>query len=339
MSITDPQLICTHPFSWFEIHQHGDVFLCCPAWLKRPIGNLLQTPVADIWNSPVAQEIRKTIHNRSFHNCSKLRCPFLADSLSPVQPLVAVTEQRIKRALETRAAHLDFPPTRLNLCFDHSCNLACPSCRSARQVATGSARDKAQRISEIICAELLPQAEEVTMSGYGDPFASPAYLAILQQLNTSSGEIPRLRLHSNGQLWTRQRWEQLPRLHDRVKEAEISIDAASAATYAVNRPGGSYEQLLDNLAYLAEQPFPLTLSMVVQQNNFREIPLLVELATRFKARVYLSRLVNWGTFAKAEFTRRAVHLPTHPEHQQLVSLLREYRHRPQLNLGNLLPLL
>ena len=339
MSISDPQIICTRPFTWFEVHEQGDVFLCCPAWLKRPIGNLLSAPVASIWNGPVAQEIRKTIHNRSFHNCSKARCPFLTSIVSPVQPLAAVTEQRIKVALEEKAAHLDFPPTRLNLCFDHSCNLACPSCRPQRQVATGNARDKAQRISEIICAELLPQAKEVTMSGYGDPFSGPAYLAILEQLNARTKDIPKLRLHSNGQLWTRQRWERLPRLHDRVKEAEISMDAATAATYAVNRPGGSFTQLLDNLAYLAEQPFPLTLSMVVQQNNFREIPLLVELATSLNAHVYLSRLVNWGTFAKAEFTRRAVHLPTHPEHQQLVALLREYLNRPQINLGNLLPLL
>jgi len=31
--------------------------------------------------------------------------------------------------LASGAPHLPFGPRRLNLCFDRSCNLACPSCR------------------------------------------------------------------------------------------------------------------------------------------------------------------------------------------------------------------
>ncbi len=65
LTIAAQQQICTRPFEWFEVPPDGSVFLCCPAWLKRSIGNLLQQSIYEIWNGPVAQEIRKSIFNGS----------------------------------------------------------------------------------------------------------------------------------------------------------------------------------------------------------------------------------------------------------------------------------
>ena len=75
--------------------------------------------------------------------------------------------------------------------------------------------------------------------------------------------------------------------------------------------------------------------MVVQQNNWREIPQLLELAKKYRARTYLSQLVNWGTFSKDEYQRRAVHLPGHSEHSTLKKLLAETGQTRLLELGNL----
>ena len=84
MSRSKQSYTCSRPFQWCEVHPDGSVFLCCPAWLKRPIGNLLQQPIEKIWNGAVAQEIRKSILNGSFHNCSKKRCPYLQEKSGPV---------------------------------------------------------------------------------------------------------------------------------------------------------------------------------------------------------------------------------------------------------------
>jgi MoaA/NifB/PqqE/SkfB family radical SAM enzyme len=326
--------ICSRPFEWCEIHPDGSVFFCCPAWLKRSIGNLLQQPIAEIWNGPVAQEIRKSILNGSFHNCSSKGCPHLNEKSRPVQKREALVTGKVQRAINTRAAQLGFLPTQLNLCFDQSCNLACPSCRGEFMQASGAALEQTERIAAIIHNELLPEAETVTLSGFGDPFGSPTYRKLLQGLNRN--DFPRLRavrLHSNGQLLTAQMWTLLPELQPLISELEISIDAANAATYGLNRPGGDFEKLLENLDFLSQQECRLSLSMVVQQNNLREIPQLVRLAEGYNARVYLSRLVNWGTFTRKEFQQRAVALPQHPEHAECRQLLRRFFDLPRVDLG------
>ncbi len=333
------QLTCTRPYEWFEIHRHGSVFLCCPAWLKRPIGNLLEKPLSNIWNSPTARELRKSVKNGSFHNCSKSRCPFLLAHRQPVQQLNKIAKAEIREALAAPTSELSYSPQKLNLCFDLRCNLACPSCRQHHLIMNPQEQLQIEKITAIVKEQLLPFATEVTMSGFGDPFVSPAYLEILASLNAQGAEGAKLRLHSNGQLWTEQRWQQFNNLHQRVSAAEISVDAATAATYQSNRPGGSFEKLLINLKYLARQPFRLTLSMVVQNNNFIEIPRFVELAASLNTGVYLSQLVNWGTFTKTDFLARAVHLPGHPRHYELTHILRQVEHLPGVDIGNLQPLI
>ncbi len=340
MTISDQQRICTRPFEWAEIHPDGSVFLCCPAWLKRPAGNLLRQPVAEIWNGPVAQELRKSILNGSFHNCNKRRCPHLLETTPPVQALAQLPPGPVRQALSRSAAQLEYLPRQLNLCFDHSCSLACPSCRGKIQQASGAEREQAERIAAIFTDQLLPGAETVTLSGFGDPFGSPTYLDILRRLNRLDyPQLRAVRLHSNGQLLNERMWQSLPGLHPLLSEVEISIDAASAETYQRNRPGGDFATLLQNLDFISQLDCQLRLSMVVQENNWREIPQLLRLAQSLGAKLYLSRLVNWGTFSREEFQRRAVEAQNHPHHAELKGLLQRLGKKSGIDFGNLSGLL
>jgi len=336
LTLPEQKLICTRPFEWCEIHPGGDLFLCCPTWLKRPIGNILKQDIEQIWNSSVAREIRKSIFNHSFHNCHLKRCPFLSTTHAPVGTVETVMDQTVAQALINKCDRLSYLPKRLNLCFDHSCNLACPSCRPNKRQAVGTERECCRNIADRLIDQLFPQAEEITLSGFGDPFASPIYFSLLKRLNQYSGATA-LRLHTNGLLWTEKTWETLPNLHTCVREAEISIDAATAGTYAINRPGGSFSELLNNLDYLARQPFPLTFSMVVQSNNYHEIPAFVALAEQYDASVYFSQLINWGTFNRSEYSARAIHLADHPQHDQFRSLFNSVACLPRIKPGNLHP--
>lgn len=288
----------------------------------------------------MALEIRKTIFNGSFHNCNRKRCPHLNEKTRPLQKLVTLEEGQVRHALTTGGAQLNYLPKQLNLCFDHSCNLACPSCRQQRLQARGAAKEQAEQLPTIIRQQLLPTAETITLSGFGDPFGSPTYLQFLRQINRS--DLPHLqavRLHSNGQLLTAQLWNSLPELQSLITEVEISIDAAAAVTYQVNRPGGNFARLLENLDFLSQQACQLSLSMVVQKNNWEEIPQLIKLAEGFGARVYLSRLVNWGTFSREEFQQRAIDQPQHLEHKNFKKSLRHYSDMPLVDIGNLRPLI
>ncbi|PLX98179.1 MAG: hypothetical protein C0622_11875, partial [Desulfuromonas sp.] len=156
-------MICTRPFEWYEVHPDGSVFLCCPAWLKRPVGNLLTQSVEEIWNGARAREIRKTILNGSYHCCNSKRCPFLANGNGPVMLREAIADREVRLALENGLSTLPYRPKKLNLCFDHSCNIACPTCRTVKRQANGVELERARRIAELVLDQLIPNATEVTL--------------------------------------------------------------------------------------------------------------------------------------------------------------------------------
>lgn len=196
-----------------------------------------------------------------------------------------------------------------------------------------------EQLRQRVVTELLPVAETLVLAGHGDPFAAPSYRDILKCLDLSTA--PRLQavhLHTNGQLWTRQAWAELPNLHHLVRSAEISVDAASAETYAQIRRGGGFEKLLENLEFLAGLGIEVLLSCVVQAGNLHELEAFCDLAERFGFASYFSKLVNWGTFSRGDYTARAVHLAAHPRHPELLERLRRIACRPGVSLGNLAPL-
>ncbi len=71
-------------------------------------------------------------------------------------------------------------------------------------------------------------------------------------------------------------WSSIPAPTVLLSYADISIDASTPETYAVNRRGGRFEVLLRNLEFITSlrRDGPLTwlgINMVVQENNFEEM--------------------------------------------------------------------
>ncbi len=340
------RFFCAKPFEWFEVSHvggRGEVYLCCPSWLDKPIGNLGRQSVAEIWNGAEAGEIRRSILDGSFDYCNGSLCPYLQTRSGPVQPASEVTDERLLSALADGLRVLPWGPAKVICSYDRSCNLSCPSCRGETIVET-SARDELLEIQGKIERQALPEAEYLYITGSGDPFGSPVYRNWLRTMDVS--RMPRLdciHLHTNGLLWNRRMWDAIPPpTRSLIRSAEVSIDAATAATYAANRRGGDFRQLLRNLDFIAslrrEGPLGyLKISMVVQANNFREMPAFVDLGRRAAADVvYFSRLVDWGTFSDRELRERAVHLEGHARHRELIDLLRSPELAdPRVDAGNL----
>jgi sulfatase maturation enzyme AslB (radical SAM superfamily) len=328
------------------VSEKGEVFLCCPSWLDKPIGNLQHQSVEEIWNGAQAQEIRRSVLNGSLEYCNRSRCPFLQTVSGPVEDVTDVEDiedRDLRAAVKMGLAILPHGPREIICSYDKSCNLSCPSCRT--EVITESENE--QRILEIqnkIQNEALGDARLLYITGSGDPFGSPFYRKWLQTMNRADmPNLEEIRLHTNAQLLTPRMWGTIPQdIQQLVESVDISIDAATPETYAVNRRGGSFERLLKNLEYIStlRQSGPLGwvgISMVVQENNFMEMPDFVHLGRRFGFdTVYFSQLVNWGTFSEEEFSNRAIHLPTHPKHSEFVDLLEDgIFDEPLVHLGNL----
>ena len=344
------RLFCSKPFTWFEVstkganvQRKGDVYLCCPSWLDTSIGNLGEQSVEEIWNGENAQKIRQSILDGSFKYCDASKCAFLQTVSGPVQPIEEVEEESFKTVIEQNLTQLPYGPKEVICSYDSSCNLSCPSCRFEIFIETEN-EQQILSLEEKLRCQALKDATYLYITGSGDPFGSPYFRKWLQTMKKA--EMPNLqeiRLHTNAQLWTPGLWNSIPEeIRRLVSSAEISIDAARAETYSMNRRGGDFEKLLRNLEFISSllKNGPLksvTISMVVQENNFQEMPDFVRLGKRLGFDViYFSQLVNWGTFANKEYKRRAVHLPTHPRHSEFVDLLQNrVFEQPEIHLGNL----
>ena len=361
--IKKEQLFCSKPFKEFVVgsrryirslrHESrrffrpaGDVFMCC--WLKTPpIGNILYQAVDEVWNSEVAQETRRSILNSSFKYCDHTTCPYLQTITCEVQKTTAVKDEELKKVIKNNFTVLPYGPRKIECSYDRSCNLSCPSCRTKVINESGNEHD-ILTIQSKIENTAMKDCHALTISGSGDPFGSLYYRRLLQTMKRSN--MPRLTqilLHTNAQLWTREMWSTIPEdIQELVKSANISIDAARPETYSINRRGGSFETLLKNLEFISvlRKRGPLEhvkISMVVQNNNYMEMPEFVHFGKKYNFDVvYFSKLLNRGTCSNAEYLDRAIHLPDHPRNSEFIDILKnDIFHDPIVHLGNLRGLL
>lgn len=340
------RLFCSRPFEWFEVtnlNGRGEAYLCCPSWLDTPIGNLKDQSAEEIWNGKKAQEIRHSILDGSFKYCNRSRCPFLQTISGPVEKVQDVKDENFKEVIEKNLTILSYGPKKINCSYDQSCNISCPSCRTEIIIESKN-KQQIMKIQNKIQNEALKDADFLYITGSGDPFGSPFFRKWLQTMKKE--DMPNLKdihLHTNGLLWTPKMWGTISKdIQELITSTEISIDAATSETYSINRRGGIYEKLLENLEFIStlRKNGPLkfvTISMVVQENNFREMPDFVRLGKHFNFdTVYFSKISNWGTFSEKEFRNRAVCSPNHPKYSELVDLLKnEIFKEPVVYLGNL----
>lgn len=312
-----PKLFCKNPFEYFEVQESGNVFPCCPGLVPHPIGNVFKDTPEQIWNSATAKDIRRSILAGSFDYCVKEKCSWLQKET----PLKAVPQP------EYRRVRLTTKPRALVFSHDETCNLSCPSCRTEVIHRNAKQRERALYAQDQVVKWSQEEAHEYTVAAYGDPFSSPVYFNLLKQIDFTKNPRLKIKLQTNGLLFTPVSWGLLKNIHGRVSRLRVSVDAATSSTYAVLRRGGRFSVLLNNLQFMSElrkenKIERLELLFVVQKENFQEMPEFVELGKRFGCdEVRFQLLMDWGTFSLEQWTAKAVHLPQHPEHRSLLEML------------------
>jgi MoaA/NifB/PqqE/SkfB family radical SAM enzyme len=238
------------------------------------------------------------------------------------------------------------PAALVELGYDTTCNLACPSCRTELIVEKGDEQDANTRAIERVILPMLKTAKLVYLSAGGEAFASKHMRSVLSRLNRE--EYPQLQLHliTNAQLLTPQRWGAFPHLAKMIGILSVSIDAATAETYENLRRPGKWDVLLNNLEFIAGmrrtgEIRSLGINFVVQKDNFREVPDFVELGARLGAdTVWFQRVVNYGSYDEGTIADVDVSSPAHPEHAGLLEILRNPALRdPRINRDAFLYLL
>lgn len=320
-------LICMHPFYWYDVAWNKEVYLCCQGWLNKSVGNAIEQTPKEIWNSEDAKKIRTSVIDGSFKYCNKEHCPFLMNKTYPVKYVYEKEYNNLKKSIESN--NTSILPGLLNFGYDKTCNLTCPSCRKEVFVASKTEQDQYVNIANNTLAEFGESAELIYITGSGEPFASKHYFDLLTSNELLKYPKLKVKIHTNAQLCTTERWEKIKHIEDKITILEISIDAASAQTYSLNRKPGNWDVLCKNMEHISELRKTnrikyLQLDFVVQDNNYSEMIKFVELGKAWNVdTVRFSILNNWETFSEEEYLSRAIHKPEHKNHSKFLEILKD----------------
>ncbi len=326
-------MFCSRPFEWLEVLFNNDVYMCCPVRLPKVIGNIKEQPVAQIWNSETAQELRQSILDGSFRYCKN--CPYLLNMNGPVSETPRTP--RLMEIVEKQLTVLEDGPKWLNLSNDLSCNLSCPSCRQSVIHIHGKEFDETKRLQDDLLLQVKDKLEWLYICGSGDPFGSRLYRELLCSMDRDY--YPgKLYLHTNANLLDEGMWQRMYKINEAVKWVHVSIDAATRETYTLNRRGGNWDKLQANLKFISalRSNGPIEtfeISFVVQSNNWREMSDFVQMGINLGVdRVLFNPIDDWGR--GLIYQEKAVHLQDHPEHKQFVrSLANPAFYRKDVDLG------
>lgn len=305
------------------IRPDGHVFVCCAAWTNAySLGNAFTQTFEDIWNSPKAQALRTSIYDGSFRYCNANLCGRLAEGELSSNAMF----KKNARLIKSKEIIMKEGPTKMDLNYDPSCNLACPSCRTELIYSTPDEVAGLIAFQEtVLSSNYFKSVKRILATGTGDVFASKVYAHLLDKINIEKYPNLHLELRTNGILLTPKKWDNIKNTHYAVDLIIISIDAATQGTYEKVR-GKGFQKLIANLEHLGKVKhktgFRLELWFVMQATNYKEIPDFVRLGKHVGADlVKFTRLRNWGTYP--DFAKQDVFNKNHPQHQDYLNILQD----------------
>lgn len=326
------QYLCAKPFTFTEINQDGKVNICCENWNPASIGNVLEQSLEAIWNGERAQVLRQTILDGSYRYCNFDTCPRI---LHKSRLLDNTASNRVQ--LLDKSNHAT--PEIVHFSIDRSCNLECPSCRIQKiSKLNDQQRDRGHTILTRVLDSMFPsphqQYKMLSMDGSGEVFNSEIYRSAFDShpVFTQTHLWPnlRFRLLTNGTMMTAKIQNKYQHILNHLEEIEVSVDAGNRESYEKVRVGGRWDLLWDNLQYFYENTLNSNKrihwawNIIIQQNNYKSLPELIDLANKFTDHtpvINVSNLFNWGTWSETEYLDHAVHLPSHPQHQNFLAVM------------------
>jgi sulfatase maturation enzyme AslB (radical SAM superfamily) len=348
---------CSKLFNSIEITHDGSCWLCCPAWLPYRIGNILTDDFeTEIWNGDKAKLLRNQVFTGNWQYCDAVLCPFISSNTLPDLSSIDNDhhiDDETRNTIKSQKLEAELPVI-ISFSEDESCNLRCPSCRTKKiMYDEGSEEYKRrlkinQKIIDTFLSKPSTRQMEIVVTGSGDPFASKIYRTMLQNINGDILPNLRVKLLTNGVMFTEKMWDSLHKIHKNLGHIRISFDAGTKSTYEnITRIGGHWEQLIENVMFLNQQSktnprIKLAFDFVVQAGNFKEMPEFVKLIKNIcdnYSSINFSMLADWGTWNKEDFEKRTIVKQNHTQYNEFLDVLRDpLLKTDRVYLNNLTPL-
>ena len=296
----------------------GQVWPC--AWLNSKgsefcMGNILTQSVEEIFNSEKAKHFRESILDGSFRYCSMQECCDLANGWLP-----DMTQEEINEISKNSE------PQTFVLAFEETCNHACSSCR--HEYFKGS--EDYYRNVELIGEKLIPylnRAIYVDANGRGEIMVSEHMLRMLSKVTPEREEFT-FYIETNAALFDAKHFERIRHLTDKNCEVTATVNSFHDSTYRyLNGYSNHVDQVIENLKYMKELRDQgvinkLTISMVAQEPNFREIPEWTERClNEFQADAVRIRGIMRFNMDENEFWFKDVFNPAHPYYREALDVL------------------
>ena len=279
---------CARPFDTLLIDKWGSCFVCeCQAWLPQSVGNIHKNTIPEILHSALAREMRASVSDGTYRYCNNQLCTY-------------IQKNDIHEAQGHGLRHI-------RLALDDSCNLSCPSCRvSSIFTHKGRMFDMRLRAIRHVIAYIRTHQGplEVHIGSDGDPFASVIYRRFMREMPALDNV--RYTFQTNGLLF-QQMFPRVRHVIERTRRIAVSIDGATQETYERLRRGGSWSKIVRNLEFMGQHKnlgYGFEMHMVVQRDNWREMPAMLELAKEVGAdKVNFTQIADWHTYKDFESVR------------------------------------
>ncbi len=305
---------CINPFKSLHIHPNGYV-TCCSAWFtdsSQIVVNGKYENLWDVWNHENFQKLRKAWLNKERDYC--FNCPLFLTNPANLQ-----IKKEFMTPVMTRG------PSVIVFANDMTCNLHCWTCRS--KLIIEKRQEEIFRQTENVLNTFHESIRFFSAIGSGDPLASPAWLKILQTFDIKKYDNLDIELFTNGLLIPKY-WDSLVHLHDNISRIKMSVDAASKDIYEKTRLGGKFEDMDYAMKFISKLGKEFILNMVVESDNFTDIPLFIERALEHNAtEVNLTMMRDWPDIrgGSANFNAKNLANPKHPKYPEFLKLLEDNR--------------
>jgi MoaA/NifB/PqqE/SkfB family radical SAM enzyme len=247
---------CNQPWKQATIQADGSVFTCaCAYWhTAKPVGNILDTSMSDIWQGMLINIFRRTIIDQNFQFCKTDRCPEIWN-LEQVDQIPHDLDSTVPEIIYLTG-------------LDKSCNLSCPMCRPDFILH----RDKNPVVAEILRnlsesyrdhqGKVIVQAD-----GYGEALISPTYLDFWTSTDLPTSMI--FNIMSNGTTLSKN-LSLLEKIQNNVGLISVSMDAATKHTYKKIR-GANLDIVVQGIKDVISLGIKVSANFSLQRSNYQEV--------------------------------------------------------------------
>lgn len=243
------QFTCSWIYNILVVLSDGKVVCgCADPYGERPLGNLEEEDIQDIWNSERVKKIREDLNRGYSSFCEPCGLKRMLEDNEPV-PQQPVHMEVLPRIF--------FEPTVL-------CNLSCFKAVCNHDSGIVKTRARAQfpvEKFEALMRSVGPQLIRLDFFNYGDPFVHPQAVDMIEFIKR---EYPHIFLYvsTNGLMLDQEKIRRL--VASGLDEITFSVDGTDQETYEKYRVNGDLEKALELMAFFVEE-----------RNRFgREVPFI-----------------------------------------------------------------